>query len=123
MKKLNSWFEIDSKEYMTYILLGYEIEADEDLVTWFLNGQIHREDGPAIIEADGSESWFLNNQRHREDGPAYIGADGTQVWYLNGKRHREDGPAIIWADGTKQWWLNSRYYTEHKFNEKIKLLV
>ena len=100
MKKLNSWFEIDSKEYMTYILLGYEVEADEDLVTWFLNGQVHREDGPAVTYRDG-----------------------TQVWYLNGKRHREDGPAIIWADGTKQWWLNSRYYTEHKFNEKIKLLV
>ena len=123
MKKLNSWFEIGSMEYMTYILFGYEIEADEVLVTWFLNGQVHREDGPAVIWADGGQEWWLNGQRHREDGPAVIWADGGQEWWLNDQIHREDGPAYIGADGTQSWWLNSQEYTERDFNEKTKLLV
>jgi hypothetical protein len=28
--------------------------------------------------------WRLNGQRHREDGPAIEWADGTKSWYLNG---------------------------------------
>jgi hypothetical protein len=31
---------------------------------------------------DGSEMWFLNGELHREDGPALIGSDGTQEWRL-----------------------------------------
>ena len=73
---------------------------------WYLNGHRHREDGPAVIGADGTKSWYLNGKLHREDGPAEIWADGSKFWFLNGKRHREDGPAVIWADGSKRWWLN-----------------
>ena len=29
---------------------------------WYLNGKLHREDGPAIEYANGSKSWFLNNE-------------------------------------------------------------
>jgi len=45
------------------------------------------------ILTDGSQSWFLNGQRHRTDGPAVIWADGSRTWWLNGQRHRTDGPA------------------------------
>jgi hypothetical protein len=31
----------------------------------------------------------LNGKLHREDGPAVIWADGTKRWYLNGKRLTE----------------------------------
>jgi len=34
---------------------------------WYLNGKLHREDGPAIEWANGDKSWFLNGQLHRED--------------------------------------------------------
>jgi hypothetical protein len=73
---------------------------------WYLNGKLHREDGPAVEDADGSKEWWLNNQRHRVDGPAIEYAIGTKQWWLNGKRHREDGPAIEWANGSKHWYLN-----------------
>ena len=33
--------------------------------------------------ADGTRLWFLNDQLHREDGPAFEDADGTYIWYLN----------------------------------------
>ena len=73
-------------------------------------GQLHREDGPAVIYADGSQEWYINGDLHREGGPAIINADGSQEWYINGKRHRVDGPAIVYADGSQSWWLNGEYY-------------
>jgi len=75
---------------------------------WYLNGKLHRKDGPAVIWAKGAQEWFLNGKRHRKDGPAVIGANGYQSWYLNGKLHREDGPAFIGADGDQSWWLNDK---------------
>jgi adenosylmethionine-8-amino-7-oxononanoate aminotransferase len=71
------------------------------------------------VYPDGDKFWFLNGEYHREDGPAIEYADGTNFWYLNGKSHREDGPAIEYADGTKSWYLNDHRYTEQQFNEKI----
>jgi hypothetical protein len=60
---------------------------------------------------DGSQMWFLNGKIHREDGPAIIGSDGCQLWYLNDKCHREDGPAVIHPDGRQEWWLNGKDIT------------
>ena len=37
---------------------------------WWLNGKLHREDGPAVERANGNKAWFLNDKLHREDGPA-----------------------------------------------------
>jgi hypothetical protein len=31
---------------------------------WFLNGNYHREDGPAIKFKDGKKCWFLNGQEY-----------------------------------------------------------
>jgi hypothetical protein len=80
--------------------------------TWWLNGEYHREDGPAIIRPDGTKRWYLNGKIHREDGPAAIYPDGTQEWFLNGEFHREDGPAYIGSDGSQYWFLNDKEITE-----------
>ena len=75
---------------------------------WWLNGDLHREDGPAIEYANGDKEWWhLNGKLHREDGPAIEYANGGKWWYLNGKRHREDGPAIEYTNGDKEWWLDN----------------
>ena len=58
------------------------------------------------ISSNGTKEWFLNGKLHREDGPAVEYADGDKHWYLNDLRHREDGPAIEYADGNKDWYLN-----------------
>ena len=68
----------------------------------------------------GGKSWYLNGQRHREDGPAIEWEDGTKEWWLNGKCHREDGPAIECANGSKEWYLNGQKLTEEEFNKRIK---
>lgn len=74
---------------------------------YYLNdtGRIHREDGPAIENTDGTKRWCQNGVYHRVDGPAYC-ANGAMVWFFNGKRHRVDGPASIGPGGYKAWWLH-----------------
>ena len=74
----------------------------------YRDGEIHREDGPAVIFPDGTQVWYLNGLCHRKGGPAVIHPDGTQGWYRNRKRHREDGPAIIFPDGSQCWLLNGK---------------
>ena len=68
----------------------YTVEVDKyNTKRYFLNGQRHREDGPAVEHANGDEWWFLNGQLHREDGPAIECVDGSRYWYLNGKKLTE----------------------------------
>ena len=38
---------------------------------WYLNGKLHREDGPAIECANGHKYWFLNDI-NLHNNPSYI---------------------------------------------------
>ena len=38
----------------------------------------------------GTQYWRLNGQLHREDGPAVITPSGKRLWYLNGKEISEE---------------------------------
>ena len=87
---------------------GPAIERANGDKFWYRNGQLDREDGPAIERANGDKFWYLNGQCHREDGPAVEYANGDKDWYLDGQRHREDGPAVEWANGNKDWYLNGQ---------------
>ena len=78
---------------------------------WYLNGQLHREDGPAIECEDGHKEWYIHGKCNREDGPAIEGAYGYNAWYLNGKRHREDGPALETV-GYKAWYIHGKLHRE-----------
>jgi hypothetical protein len=70
------------------------------------NGQLHREDGPAIEYKDGRKDWYLHGQRHREDGPAIEHPNDCKQWWFHGKLHRTDGPAIEYLNGGKEWYLH-----------------
>ena len=88
-----------------------EIEHEK----YCLNGNLHREDGPAYINyyENGKvelERYCLNDKLHREDGPAIIkyyesGEVEYEEYWLNGKRHRENGPAIThyYKSGKKRY--------------------
>jgi hypothetical protein len=87
---------------------------------WFLNGEYHREDGPAVEFHDGRKYWYRNDKLHREDGPAVEYSDGYKIWYFNGKLHREDGPAIEYTNGCKEWYINGvEYYTEEEYYKTL----
>ena len=34
---------------------------------WYLNGKLHREDGPAVEYVGGDKSWYLNGNRLTEE--------------------------------------------------------
>jgi hypothetical protein len=111
--------------------ITYFFEGDIKLVvkswgngskSWFLNGKLHREDGPAYECPDGAKEWYQNGKLHRLDGPAIEYANGTKQWYQNGSRHRLDGPAIERADGSKYWYIEGKRYSEDAFNQKVKEL-
>ena len=53
------------------------------------------------VDGDGDKRWYLNGLLHRINGPALEYATGNKEWYLNGKIHREDGPAIEYANGDR----------------------
>ena len=72
------------------------------------------------VHDGGDKEWFINGQLHREDGPAIEYADGTKHWFLDGQLHREDGPAFEHADGYKRWYLNGLCITEEDFNKITK---
>ena len=72
------------------------------------------------VEEDGTKFWFLDGDLHREDGPAIEYPDGSKHWCLNGKLHREDGPAFESFTGTKEWWLNGIIYSEEEYYNQLK---
>ena len=57
------------------------------------------------VHANGDKHWHLNGNLHREDGPAVEYANGIKYWYLNGELHREDGPATEFANGETRYWI------------------
>ena len=61
------------------------------------------------VHANGDKHWYLNGELHREDGPAVEYANGMKYWYLNGELHREDGPATEFANGETRYWINGNY--------------
>ena len=92
---------------------------EEDKVVHYVDGKIHREDGPALIYADGKQYYYQNNQLHRTDGPAIIWADGTKFYCQNGEFHREDGPAAIYPNGNKEYWIADKRLPEEEFNSRF----
>jgi len=76
-----------------------------------------------IVEFPGrSKQWYVNGKLHRLDGPAWDQLDGTKQWYVNGKLHRLDGPAIEWCDGDKEWHVDGIITTKEGCELYIDLL-
>lgn len=82
---------------------------------WYLDGKLHREDGPAIEWVNGYKEWWVHGTKHRRDGPAVESVDGYMAWWVHGKLHRNDGPAIMLVSGDKEWWFRDKYYEQLEF--------
>lgn len=75
---------------------------------------------PPILEKRNA-----NGELHCEDGPALIHEDKnglTKCWYVDGKLHRRDGPALEFSDGYKEWYLNNHLINVRNQEEFLKLL-
>jgi hypothetical protein len=68
------------------------------------------------VDEYGTKWWYLNGKLHRSDGPAIEFSEGDTIWYLNDRLHRTDGPAIEHNDGNKWWCINGVFYSEEDFD-------
>ena len=59
---------------------------------------------------------YLNGKLHREEGPAESYIDGYKSWYINGELHRLDGPAIKW-NGYYEYWIKDKQYSKKEFDK------
>jgi hypothetical protein len=67
----------------------------EDCVLHFEGGELHCEDGPAVVYPNGRQEWYWHGKLHREGGPAVVYPNGTRLWYSYGK-----GMWVDWPSGT-----------------------
>ena len=77
------------------------------------------------IEVDeyGNRRYYNSaGQLHCEEGPAIVYPYGRHEWYRNGLRHRDAGPAIEWPDGGKEWWIDGVEYTQQEYYLQLKAL-
>jgi hypothetical protein len=82
-------------------------------------GRRHNEHGPAINHSNRTKMWFVNGERHREDGPALTTGAG-EIWYYHGMIHRFDGPAQShFINGTKRYYIYDVEYTQERYNKII----
>ena len=100
-------------------------EEYEDRIQWVdENGELHRNNGPAIEYKNGKTVWYIHGMIHRTNGPAvefkHDGGGIQQEWWIKGKLHREDGPAVIKKNGKKEYWKHGEEYTEEEY---IKLHI
>jgi hypothetical protein len=95
--------------------------ADGTIEEWFFHGHRHREDGPAITRKDGYESWWKNGKIHRDDGgPSITDKNGNQFWHFEGALHRDGLPAIVMTNGYLEWWDHGLFIksNSYQFDEK-----
>ena len=72
------------------------------------------DDFTGIVEyPDGDKHWFLNGNRHRIDGPAIEYSNGDKSWYFN------TGPKCKYSKGSLNWHLNNLPITEDEYIKKI----
>ena len=61
----------------------------------------------AIISGIGyAEGWFLNNEIHRDDGPAITFKDSERHWYRYDYFYNLNGPTIIKPSGKKYYHID-----------------
>jgi len=83
------------------------------------DGVWHCETGPAIF-GKGYEAWYINGQLHRLDGPSIINNDGSTMWYKDNKLHCESGPAASWPrQNLYEYYLEGIQYSPEEFNLKM----
>lgn len=80
-----------------------EVKSSKGTITHMFKSKPHREDGPAVIEMDGTIRYYEYGQLHNLYGPAVIKADGTKIYSIRGQLHNPDGPAVSKPDGTKMY--------------------
>lgn len=52
------------------------------------NEELHNDNGPAVVYANGDKAWYQHGKLHREDGAAFEGQNGYRAFWLKGLKYR-----------------------------------
>ena len=90
---------------------------------YYVDGQLHRDYGPAVCTATGQEYWYQHGKLDRTDGPAIVGHT-YQAWFSNGEYHRIGGAAVTYVnlDCHDEWWLYGVSYTQDEYWRELEQL-
>jgi len=104
---------------------GYEREGfpcPKEIVDAIRNGKCHK-----MMIADGCKEIHFNEdgQLHNENGPAIIHMDKGKEWYLNGKIHKfmyNTGATYVWNDYNRCWKMEEYMggKCEEEFEEEFE---
>ena len=71
------------------------------------------------IDKNGTKKWYLDGKLHKENGPAVEYEYDKKIWYLNGKKHRLDGPAVEYTSGYQLWYVDDIFIFAVDMDSKI----
>ena len=80
-----------------------------------------------VVKVDdrGTKFWFLNGEYHREDGPAIEYRDGTKYWFLNGKEtttnHQQQTDIVEYIDAFSKGAESAKEEMKQKIEEQLQL--
>jgi hypothetical protein len=52
--------------------------------------------------------YIVDGEKHRQNGPAEIHPNGYEAWYWRGVLHRDKGPAVTYPDGKTEYWIHGK---------------
>ena len=86
-------------------------------LSWFVDGKMHRVDGPANVDCFDMMTWYQRGKYGRPPGqshlPTTILADGSCHFGAGDDMlHRLDGPAIIYPNGSCCWAIDGSTITQ-----------
>lgn len=103
------------------------LEFENGSLMYLKNAKLHREDGPALTRADGSEEWYYNGQLHRAAAPAItkiVNGEKVYSYYCHGATHRTDGPIFVDENGRPHWCLKGSWFdSEEEFKKELVKMV
>ena len=113
----------------TYKYKTEQINGNLKIVTYYnRDNNVSALDHPAIIHTNIDdktiiyEEWRYNGNLHRIDGPAVI--EGTnEKWYLNGNLHNIDGPAVIENGIPKKNYIMGKEIDKDNLDEDTELFI
>ena len=95
-------------------LTVFRPKTDKTGIKYYLNGVLHRENGPAVEGFNGIKEWYWAGLRHRALGPAIEYPDGSKEWWHHGLRTK-----VEWADGASTTWWEKKEEKEARREEFI----
>ena len=79
--------------------------------------------GKCYVKNNLTTCYYLDGKLHRTDGPAKEYCSGEKNWRKDGKLHRLDVPALEFASGDKYWYVEGKYLSEKEFNALPEVIM